>query len=617
MVMAIKTKKPELRTKKLGPADIPAGLSASKILSPRRKTTKADSLEALAIEQLEHFGIRAESDFGQALYRTALHLYGAQADVNEMWRITRETILTLDRRDRVAYFNAKKFLCFQLAKVLDTLQNPFRKAYQSLSFSDSTLYAKGPYPIFDNVTAIFSANPVIVRTATYIYACTEWVDDAFHGKELLHEIYSRLLNPTSISLANYIVDLEAGPFASEYMAWNFNSGMAAIDDLLAHLLRREDIVITSRNIYGGTHQLLHDFYAREEKFGAKLEWFDGYTAEEFVPFLKETQRKHQQALELGRKILIFIESPCNPHGYVLDVPGISRVAHQHGHTVILDATIATPFLYKPLQRPEREERPDYLVHSYTKDLTGTGNATAGVVIAENHLMFIPKGEKFKGVSWDETLFWSVYFIKGAFLDSDKAFEVISGIKSLALRMLQKCINTVVLARFLDSHPAIEVCSHALKNNRNYALREETLKFGLPSPLFTINLEQADVPHDAFVRFFDCLSPAFQHQVSLGQSNTLVLCPAFTSHSELDKEALKEAGISPTTIRIAVGDENPTELIGHFIQAARLIFDPVIPGFSAGFMEPEVVDRLMHDVHLEAHRRYIESLAPMREVLDSK
>lgn len=92
--------------------------------------------------------------------------------------------------------------------------------------------------MFDNVTAIFSANPVIARTATYIYACAEWIADAFEGKELLLEIYSRLLNPTAIALANYIVDLEAGPYAREYFAWNFNSGMAAIDAVLAHVLGR-------------------------------------------------------------------------------------------------------------------------------------------------------------------------------------------------------------------------------------------------------------------------------------------------------------------------------------------------------------------------------------------
>ena len=92
-----------------------------------------------------------------------------------------DTLHGLDRKDRVAYFNAKRFACFQLAKVLDTLQNPFRHTYQSLVEGQSSRLAKGPYPIFDNVTAIFSSTPVITRTATYLYACTEWIDDAFQA----------------------------------------------------------------------------------------------------------------------------------------------------------------------------------------------------------------------------------------------------------------------------------------------------------------------------------------------------------------------------------------------------------------------------------------------------
>jgi hypothetical protein len=129
----------------------------------------------------------------------------------------------LDRGDRIAWFNAKRFVSFQLAKILDTLQNPLRATYQTLVDDTSRRGIKGPYPLFDNVTAIVSATPVITRTATYVYACTEWVEDAFQGKEFLHQIYSRLLNPTSICLANHIVDLEAGPESAEYFAWNFNS----------------------------------------------------------------------------------------------------------------------------------------------------------------------------------------------------------------------------------------------------------------------------------------------------------------------------------------------------------------------------------------------------------
>jgi O-acetylhomoserine/O-acetylserine sulfhydrylase-like pyridoxal-dependent enzyme len=589
---------------------VPKDLEAAKLLSPRRATTRERTIEGFASEQLEHFGIDPESDFGRALQETAQDLYRAQTDVHRLWQITLDTISGLDRKDRVAYFNAKKFLCFQMAKVLDTLQNPFRKSYQSLALSDASMYAKGPYPVFDNVTAIFSATPVVVRTATYIYACTEWVDDAFKGKELLHEIYSRLLNPTSISLANHIVDAEAGPHASEYLAWNFNSGMAAIDALFSHLLGRGDIVLASRNVYGGTYQLLHDHYARADKLAVVLEWFDGYDAAEFALCLEDVRQRHEKAIAGGAKLLVYLESPCNPHGYVLDVPGICRAAHERGHEIVLDSTIATPFLNKPLRREVRSERPDFVVHSYTKDLTGNGSATAGVVIGENHRMFLPKGESARGVSWNQTLFWSVYYIKGAFLDADKAFEVLSGMKTLELRMLQKGINTLVLARVLERHPDVRVNCNAVSGNPNARLRERLLEMGLPAPLFTIDFESARIPREAFVSFFDMLSPAFDHQVSLGQSNTVVLCPALTSHSELGPRALEEAGIAPTTIRISVGHEDPRELLAHFVAAARLAIEPHRPGFCDKFPSPEEIGRLFAETYLEVHRRNVESLAPV-------
>jgi cystathionine beta-lyase/cystathionine gamma-synthase len=581
-------------------------LSDARILSPRRKSTRAQTTDELAEEQLAHFGIDPDTEFGDALLSTVRHLYEAQSDVTRLWRITAESMENLPREDRIARFNAKKFLSFQIAKVLDTAQNPFRRSYQALGMSDGTQQAKGPYPVFDNVTALFSANPVIVRTATYIYACTEWIDEAFHGKEHLHEIYSRLLNPTSISLANYIVDLEAGPEADRYLAWNFNSGMAAIDTLLGHLLGSGDIVIVSRNVYGGTHQLLADYYADPRRLGIHLEWFDGTSSEQFEECLDRVRTRYAQALQEGAHLYVYLESPCNPHGYVLDVPAICRRSHEAGAVVMHDSTIATPFLSRPLRRAASEERPDYVIHSYTKDLTGSGNATAGVVIGRNRDMFIPKGETFERKSWEETLFWDAYYIKGAFLDSDKAFEVIAGMKTLELRMLRKCINTRVLAEFLDRHPLIDVRCSAVADDPNHDLARESLAFALPAPLFTISMEHANLPREAFVRFFDSLSPMFNHEVTLGQSNTTILCPALTSHSELGADALRDAGITATTIRIAVGDENPKELIGHFVSAARLNLDPAIDGFSDLFPGPGEIDDLARSVYLETHESYIDS-----------
>jgi len=573
-------------------------------LSPRRNTSQADTAAQLAADQLVHFGIDAESEFGASLLRVAERLYETQADLNELWAITLREITTLDRSDRIAYFNAKKFLTFQLAKLLDTLQNPFRRAYQSLDFDYSTQTAKGPYAVFDNVTAIFSATPVIARTATYIYACAEWIEDAFQGKELLLEIYSRLLNPTSVSLANFVVDIEAGPHAADYFAWNFNSGMSAIDAVLAHVLGRDDILITSRNIYGGAHQLIHDWYAKKGNLEIAVESFDGYEAGDLEACWNATRKKYASRLDDGRNAYVYLESPCNPHGYALDVPAMCKLAHAAGLRVILDATVGTPFLTQPLQREDPLERPDFVIHSYTKDLAGTGGTVGGVVIGRNEDMFIPKGETAGGVSWDETLFWNVYYVKGAFLHADAAYEVIQGMRSLPVRMMAKCINTEILARFLDAHPSIKVNCHALPGNDNFPLAEKQNFLGLPAPLFTLEIEGAS--RDAFQRFFDSLAPAFAHMISLGQSNTIVSCPALTTHSELNEEALREAGISPTTVRVAVGDEDVKDLIVHFIKAAQLMLEPAMPGFTDGFLSAAEIDQLVEDCYVNKHRSYIQS-----------
>ncbi len=589
-------------------------------LSPRRHSSAASDSAGLIREQLEHFGIPPGSTHGIALAKLVHALGAANGAAHEMWRITTAQLSSFDRSDRIAWFNAKRFACFQLAKILDTLQNPLRATYQSLMDDTGTAGVKGPYPLFDNVTALFSATPVITRTATYVYACAEWVEDAFQGKELLHEIYSRLLNPTSICLANHIVDLEAGPEAAQYFAWNFNSGMAAIDATLANLLGNEDIVLAGRNVYGGTYQLLHDWYGKRSNLDVAVEWFDGEDAGGFATQLAAVEARYRERLAKGRQIFIYLESPCNPHGYVLDVPGICRIAHAKGLTVICDATIATPFLQPTLRRTDKSERPDFIIHSYTKDLSGSGNTTAGVVIGRAERMFLPKGAVIRGTGhdgrereyrWDETMFWNVYYIKGAFLDSDKAFEVLSGMRTTELRLLAKCINTIVLARCLALNRMINVHCAAVPGNRNAALTAQLMKVGLPAPLFTIDFEGSPaaplkLPKERLKRLFDSLEPAFGLQVSLGQINTVVLCPALTSHSELKQQALQDAGISLSTIRISVGDEDPRYLLDHLARAAQIAVGDLAPEFVAGFPSAATISEVYGQVYVDVHRRWIDA-----------
>lgn len=581
----------------------------TKTLSPLRNSTTARNVAQLVDEQLSHFGIDPDDEYGRRLKRVVGRMYESQADIEKLWQLTLESMNKLDQTDKIRRFNSQKFLSFQLAKLLDTLQNPFRKSYQTLGYSSVTQSSKGPYPVFDNVTALFSATPVITRTATYIYACAEWIADAFRGKELMLEIYSRLLNPTSVCLANHIVDLEAGPYAGEYLAWNFNSGMAAIDAVLAHVLGRDDIVITSRNIYGGAYQLINDWYAKEGNLEVAVEMFDGYSADDFSACLQNAKEKYKGRLAAGRQIYVYLESPCNPHGYVVNVATICRRAHADGLTVLLDATVGTPFLCSPLQREDPAERPDYVIHSYTKDLSGCGGAIAGCVIGRNENMFIPKGQSVGAFSWDQTMFWNVYYVKGAFLNADAAFEVMQGMRSLPVRMLQKCINTLILARFLDSHPRINVHCNAVGDSENSEFRERYMYLQLPAPLFTIDM--GNIPRSAFQRFFDSLSPTFGHMISLGQSNTIVSCPSLTTHSELDEDALEAAGMTQTTIRFAVGDENPSDLIRHIVYVSRGTIDEEVPGFSDGFMNELMAKKLIRQSYVQIHEAHAD--AQLKEV----
>lgn len=592
---------------------------SSSELSPLRNTTARTEATDLAIEQAAHFGVDPDKDYGKALVKLATNLYEGHNSVVELARITMESLSKLDRTDRIAWFNAKRFVSFQLAKILDTLQNPLRATYQSMVSSDGSCATKGSYALFDNVPALFSSNPVITRTATYLYACTEWVEDAFTGREPLHQIYSRLLNPTSISLANHIVDIECGPRANEYMAWNFNSGLAAIDGVLSHVLGNRDILIVSRNVYGGSYQLINDWYAKKSNLDVAIKWVDGFAGSDFEEAFDDVEQLYADRLEEGRQIYVYVESPCNPHGHVLGIAEISKVAHSRHSTVIVDTTVGTPFLCPVLRRDDPAERPDFVVHSYTKDLAGTGTTTAGCVIGRNEDMFIPKEEcvvvqrpdgSSRTINWDQTMFWNVYYVKGAFLDADKAFEVLTGIKTFEMRVLQKAINTLTVAKVLDSHPFFNVSCPALPASPNHEIFSNNMRLGLPSALFTFDLNGVEgseaITKSMFKQFFDLLEPAVGMQVSLGQNNTVALCPAMTSHSELSEQALAEAGISPTTTRLAVGLEDPRTFIAQVIRAAEIAICPHIPDFNSRFPSATEIDQIYNDVYIDVHSRFAQS-----------
>ncbi len=196
------------------------------------------------------------------------------------------------------------------------------------------------------------------------------------------------------------------------------------------------------------------------------------------------------------------------------------------------------------------------------------------------------------------MFWNVYYIKGAFLDSEKAFEVIEGIKTLEGRMLAKCINTIVLFEYFSSNRFINVKSSYRQKN----LLPEITSLGLPAPLMTLDIPINNI--NLFKAFVDSLSPMFGGMVSLGQTDTILSYPALTTHSELNQNSLNEADITPTTLRIAVGMEDV--LIFHFKNSAEIFIDSEISNFSKNFMTDEKVVNLRKKIYLNVHEKFITS-----------
>ena len=162
----------------------------------------------------------------------------------------------------------------------------------------------------------------------------------------------------------------------------------------------------------------------------------------------------------------------------------------------------------------------------------------------------------------------------------------------------------ILATFLSLHNKIKVNANCVSGDKNYDLREKLMFLGLPAPLFTI--EMNDIPREAFQRFFDCLEPTFGHMITLGQTNTIVSCPGLTTHSELNEQQQKEAGICKATIRFAVGNENPVDLVRHLRATAVLAVDPLVPGYSFCFPSEAETEALIESCYTEAHQKYIKN-----------
>ncbi|ANG61361.1 O-acetylhomoserine aminocarboxypropyltransferase [Marinobacterium aestuarii] len=395
----------------------------------------------------------------------------------------------------------------------------------------------------------------IYQTAAYAF------DNAQHGADLFDlkvpgNIYTRIMNPTNDVLEKRAAELEGGVAALAVA-----SGMAAITYSIQTLAETGDNIISTSELYGGTYNLFAHTLPRQ---GIK------------VNFVNKDDFSGIERLIDDRTRALFCESIGNPSGSIADIEKLAEVAHRHGIPLIVDNTVASPLLWRPI-----EQGADIVVQSATKYIGGHGNSIGGLVIDSGNFPWADHKDRFPllneadpsyhGVVYTEA-FGPAAFIgrcrvvplrnMGAALSPMNAFLLLQGIETLALRMERICDNTLQIARFLEGHKAVQWVSYAaLESHKDHALARKYMN-GKASGILSFGLHGG---REGTRHFYDALN-LFIRLVNIGDCRSLASIPAETTHRQLNDEELKSAGVKPETVRLSIGIEHIDDLLADLQQA---------------------------------------------------
>ena len=394
----------------------------------------------------------------------------------------------------------------------------------------------------------------IYQTASYVF------DDADHAASLFNLqspgfIYSRLTNPTVAALEEKLATLEGGRGGTAT-----SSGHAAETLALFPLMAPGMEVIVADKLYGGTINLMGKSY---QKFGWKAIFADTEDPESFRRAVTDKTRA------------IFIENLANPGGIVADLEAIVKIANESGVPLIVDNTLATPFLSQPF-----EWGADLVVHSTTKYLSGQGNAIGGVVIDSGKFPWLgnPKypslsapSVEYNGLIFAETfgdLAYTMYSHAVSLRDLGctqspmNAWITLNGVETLPLRMERHCSNGLAVAEFLEKHQNVEWVSHAgLKSSPYYKLGKKYFPNGTGS-LFAFGVKGG---YESGLKLLESVE-LFSHVANLGDTRSLILHPASTTHRQLTEEQRIAASAGPEVVRLSVGIECAEDLIADLDHA---------------------------------------------------
>jgi len=404
-------------------------------------------------------------------------------------------------------------------------------------------------------------DPATGARSTPIYQTTAFVfDDADHAASLFNlqtfgYIYGRLTNPTTAVLEERIASLEGGRGATCTA-----SGHSAQMLAFFPLLQPGDEFISSRRLYGGS---ITQFTRTFKKFG-------------WSGLLVDTDEPDNVRRAINPKTkAIFCESLANPGGVISDIEVLAKIAHEHGLPLIVDNTMATPYLCRPI-----EWGADLVIHSTTKFLSGHGNAMGGAVVDSGTFDW-GQGDKFPSLSKPEPAYHGLTFTEtfgdlaytiyghavglrdlGPTMAPMNAYLTIMGCETLALRMQRHIENAQAVAEYLSRHPQVAWVSYAgLKGNKYHALAQKYLPKGAGS-VFTIGIKGG---YDAGVKVVESVD-LFSHLANIGDTRSLIIHPASTTHRQLSVEQATAAGAGPDVLRLSIGLESIDDILRDLDQA---------------------------------------------------
>jgi O-acetylhomoserine (thiol)-lyase len=404
-------------------------------------------------------------------------------------------------------------------------------------------------------------DPATGARATPIYQTTSYVfDDADHAASLFNlevfgNIYTRIMNPTQAVLEERMAALEGGTAALAAA-----SGHAAQHLIFHTLMQPGDDFVAARQLYGGSvNQFTHGF----AKYDWRVNWADANDPESF-----------RAALTLKTKA-IFIESLANPGGVVTDIAAVSDIAREAGVPLIVDNTLATPYLCRPA-----EHGADIVVHSLTKFLGGHGNSIGGAIVDCGSFDWMAGGRyptlsepcpSYHGMRIGETFGNFAFAIAarvlglrdlGPSISPMNAFLILTGIETLPLRMKKHCENAHSVATWLKDHPKIAWVNYAgLADSPHKALADRYLPNGAGA-VFTFGLKGG---YDSGVKLVSSVE-LFSHLANIGDTRSLIIHPASTTHRQLTDDQRVRAGAGPDVVRLSIGLEDEADIIADLEQA---------------------------------------------------